>query len=108
MKVTVVWASAGMQDLVALDVEPGTTAADAVARSGLAAAYGFDAASGALSIFGRRIPPTTRLAEGDRVELARPLIADPKEARRRRAGRKQPPRPMPRKSANRPERPRRT
>jgi putative ubiquitin-RnfH superfamily antitoxin RatB of RatAB toxin-antitoxin module len=34
------------------------------------------------------VPRSARLAEGDRVELYRPLVIDPKEARRRRAGRR--------------------
>ncbi|HEX5662429.1 MAG TPA: RnfH family protein, partial [Xanthomonadaceae bacterium] len=37
-------------------------------------------------VFGERVEPTHRLREGDRVELLGPLQADPKEARRRRAG----------------------
>ena len=85
MKVTVVWASAAVQDVVALDVAPGATAADALARSGLAAAHGFDAARSTLAIFGCRVAPATPLSEGDRVEVTGPLVADPKEARRRRA-----------------------
>ena len=94
MKVTVAWATAALQDVVALDVEPGTTAADAVARSGLPAAYGFDATRTALAIFGRRVAPSAKLADGDRVEVTRPLVADPKEARRRRAEGKRPPRAL--------------
>ena len=39
----------------------------------------------AVGIFGRRVPPATRLADGDRVEIYRPLALDPKEQRRRRA-----------------------
>ncbi len=94
MKITVVWATAALQDVVALDVPPGATVADAVARSGLAATYGFDPARSTLAVFGRRVPPATELAEGDRVEVVRPLVADPKEARRRRAGGKPFPRPL--------------
>ena len=85
MRVTVVWATAAVQDVVALDVEPGATAADAVARSGFAAAHGFDAARATLAIRGRRVAAGAKLAEGDRVEITRPLVADPHEARRRRA-----------------------
>jgi putative ubiquitin-RnfH superfamily antitoxin RatB of RatAB toxin-antitoxin module len=36
-------------------------------------------------IHGRRVPLDTALADGDRVEVYRPLQADPKAARRRRA-----------------------
>lgn len=85
MKVTVVWATHHAQDVVAVDVMPGATAADAIARSGLPAHYGFDAARMAVAIYGRRAALHARLADGDRIEITRPLTADPKEARRLRA-----------------------
>jgi len=39
----------------------------------------------AIGIFGRRLDEKAALREGDRIELYRPLLADPKQARRRRA-----------------------
>jgi putative ubiquitin-RnfH superfamily antitoxin RatB of RatAB toxin-antitoxin module len=93
MRVTVVWAGDGLQDLVPLDVEPGATAADALERSGLAATHGFDADRSTLAIFGRRVPAASKLTEGDRVEVTGPLVADPKEARRHRARDEAAPRP---------------
>jgi uncharacterized protein len=41
----------------------------------------------ALAVFGERVDHQHRLRDGDRVELLRPLQIDPKDARRRRAGR---------------------
>ena len=41
-----------------------------------------DANRPVLGIFGRRVTPDTALQDGDRVEIYRPLINDPKEARR--------------------------
>jgi uncharacterized protein len=38
-----------------------------------------------LGIFGRRVDPAQTLRDGDRVEIYRPLVLDPKDARRRRA-----------------------
>lgn len=38
-----------------------------------------------LAVFGRAASRDTRLFDGDRVEILRPLLADPKQARRRRA-----------------------
>ena len=38
-----------------------------------------------MSIFGRQVPETALLVDGDRLELLRGLAIDPKEARRRRA-----------------------
>lgn len=58
----------------------GATVGDAVAASGLA----LDGIAG-YAVFGVRAEVATRLREGDRVELLRPLRIDPKEARRRRA-----------------------
>lgn len=81
LQVDVVDARPGVQRVVRLALEQGSTVRDAVARSGLdpqgrAAAYG---------VHGRRVPPETRLQDGDRVDLLRPLAADPKDARRARA-----------------------
>lgn len=39
----------------------------------------------ATAIFGRLVTPEQELAQGDRVELLRPLLCDPQQARRRRA-----------------------
>lgn len=85
MKVSVVWATHAVQDLVPLELPEGATVADAVVRSGLVDAYGLDAGTLACAVRGKRRPPTTPLADGDRVEITRALVADPKEARRRRA-----------------------
>jgi putative ubiquitin-RnfH superfamily antitoxin RatB of RatAB toxin-antitoxin module len=84
MNVTVVWATPRVQDLISFDVEPGTTAADAIARSGFALRYGVDPARMTVAIFGRRVSLHVRLADGDRVEITRPLVVDPKEGRVRR------------------------
>jgi len=43
-----------------------------------------------LAVFGRNATPATRLYAGDRIELLRPLIADPKERRRERASQRKP------------------
>lgn len=40
-----------------------------------------------LAVFGKPVTPQTALRDGDRVEILRPLIADPKEVRRQRAER---------------------
>jgi putative ubiquitin-RnfH superfamily antitoxin RatB of RatAB toxin-antitoxin module len=67
-----------------LALDEGATVADAIAAADL----GEDGASvdpQRLGIFGRRVPPGQLLRDGDRVEIYRPLVLDPKEARRRRA-----------------------
>jgi len=70
----------------ALMLPDGATVATAVADSGLAAErpdvrLGDDC----LGVFGRRVKPDRVLRDGDRVEVYRPLLLDPMEARRRRA-----------------------
>lgn len=85
MIVTVVWATPDVQDAVAVALPAGATVADAVERSGLLAHHGIDAAVVAFAVFGRRRDPGAPLADGDRVELTRPLVADPRAARARRA-----------------------
>jgi putative ubiquitin-RnfH superfamily antitoxin RatB of RatAB toxin-antitoxin module len=58
--------------------------ADALSAAGLDGLLERDMA---LAIFGEIATPQTRLRDGDRIELLRPLQVDPKEARRRRAAR---------------------
>jgi putative ubiquitin-RnfH superfamily antitoxin RatB of RatAB toxin-antitoxin module len=79
VRITVLHALADRQAMVELDLEPGATAQAAVAASGLVG----DAAQ--LGIAGRRVQPGRLLEDGDRVEILRPLEADPHEARRLRA-----------------------
>lgn len=75
--------------LRSLSVPVGTTIGQAVAQSGLQQAIpGIDLAINLVGIYGKRKPLDTVLHEHDRVEVYRPLLADPKEARRRRASSK--------------------
>jgi len=70
-----------------VQVEQGTTVTDALRVSGIAADLGVSEIDPALvGVFGRVAGPGTLLRDGDRVEIYRPLKIDPKEARRRRAG----------------------
>lgn len=86
MRVEVVYARADAQTLLEIDLPPGATAGEAVTESGILARHPEIEWPGApIGIFGRRVEPGHLLREGDRVEIYRPLIADPKEARRRRA-----------------------
>ena len=88
MKVKVVYAKPDQQYLVDLDVPEGTTVYQAADLSGLAAEFPeIDLATTPMGVFGVRIKTatTTILHPGDRVELYRSLIADPKESRRTRA-----------------------
>ena len=86
MKVEVAYAGPEGQWLVALDLDDGATALDAVLRSGIPECLpGFDSASARLGVFARPVAHEATLRDGDRVEIYRPLLADPKSARRARA-----------------------
>jgi putative ubiquitin-RnfH superfamily antitoxin RatB of RatAB toxin-antitoxin module len=85
----VVYALADEQVLIALELEAGTTARQALEQSGLLRRYpGIDLAVTPIGIFGRVTDPDTPLRDGDRVEVYRPLQADPRDARRTRARRR--------------------
>ena len=81
----IAYGTAEKQFLQSLRVPEGTTARRAVLQSGLAAAFPEADLAAPLGIFGKRVADDTPLLGGERVELYRPLLIDPKEARRRRA-----------------------
>ena len=84
--VEVVLAMPERQELVALDVDEGTSVAGVIALSGLPEKFeGFELDLSDVGIFGKKVSPDQLLRDGDRVEIYRPLIADPKESRRARA-----------------------
>lgn len=86
--VEVAYAEADKQVIVPLQVPVGTSAGEAVRRSGLAEQFpDMDANTAAIGVFGIPVSPCAPLAQGDRVEIYRPLQVDPKEARRQRAAR---------------------
>jgi putative ubiquitin-RnfH superfamily antitoxin RatB of RatAB toxin-antitoxin module len=88
LRVRVVYALPDQQASVELEVPPGTTAADAVTRSKLLEKFPEAAARPlACAVFGRAVPLTYELREGDRVEILRPLLIDPKQSRREAADR---------------------
>ena len=62
----------------------GATVGDALAASGISNHYP-DAISWPVGIFSKRVTHQTLLSSGDRLELYRPLIIDPKEKRRQRS-----------------------
>ncbi len=84
--VEVAYALPDKQEIVMLEVEPGTTAREAVELSGIERQFpGIDPRGAELGIFGKVVKGDQRLRAGDRVEIYRGLIADPKEVRKRRA-----------------------
>jgi putative ubiquitin-RnfH superfamily antitoxin RatB of RatAB toxin-antitoxin module len=88
IRVEVAYALPHKQALLELHVPEGTTALQAAQQSGVAEKFeGIDLENGTLGIFGQVVAPTQVLRDGDRVEVYRPLIADPKEVRKARAER---------------------
>lgn len=86
MKVQVVYALPREQHLVTLDVPEGATVREAVSASGMLARYPeLDLEGGRYGIYGRLVKLDTPLRQQDRVEIYRPLLADPKAVRRQRA-----------------------
>ena len=86
LRVEIVYALRDRQVLLTLEVEEGTTARQAVERSGILQRFPeIELARAGLGIFGREVAPETPLRDGDRVEIYRPLIAEPKQGRRERA-----------------------
>jgi len=91
--VEVAYALPHKQKIIALLVEPGTTALQAAERSGIVDHFPeIDLSSAKLGIFGQALGGKGMdaadkyvLHSGDRVEIYRPLNSDPKEARRKRA-----------------------
>ena len=65
----------------------GATVAQALEAAGLTPALLESRGIDGLALHGVRTTPQAVLHEGDRIELLRPLVADPKDARRRRAAR---------------------
>ena len=83
--VAVCYATDNMEFLRDLTLAAGATIADALQASGLAQAVpGLDVMAMPVGIYGKKKTHDTVLREHDRVEVYRPLIADPKHARRRR------------------------
>ena len=89
LKVEVGYALPQRQVLLTVEVEPGTTVHDAIHQSGIAVRFpNLDVGKSALGVFGKRVKPDTLVKDGDRIEIYRPLIADPKALRRARARKK--------------------
>ena len=84
VNIELIYALPDTQELLRLTVPAGTTLRQALETSGLPAKYGVDVASGKFGIYGKQAKPDTILRDRDRVEIYRPLIADPKEMRKAR------------------------
>jgi len=87
IRVEVAYAEPERQLLLRVELACGASVADAIAASGIERDAGIDASAMTVGIWSKPVQPSTVLRDGDRIELYRPLKADPKESRRRRAAR---------------------
>ena len=88
MTVEVAYALPDKQMILEIEVPAGTTVLEAAQQSGIASKFeGVDLENAKFGIFGLVVASKQVLHEGERVEIYRPLIADPKEVRKARAAR---------------------
>lgn len=86
ISIEIVYALPDEQILLRQTVPAGTTVADAIHASGVLAKHPeIDLGKSKLGIFGKLTKSEAVLRDKDRIEIYRPLIADPKEVRRKRA-----------------------
>lgn len=84
--IEVAYATPESQKIIELEVEPGISILDAAAQSEIGQYFpDIDLEQADLGVFGKAVPSDYVLVDGDRIEIYRPLIADPKEVRRQRA-----------------------
>ena len=86
INVEVAYALPEKQIIRAVNVDAGTTIGAAIVQSGIMMDFpDLELEDAKVGIFAKVAAMTTVLSDGDRVEIYRPLIADPKEVRRKRA-----------------------
>lgn len=86
MQINVCHVTAQSLTEITLTLAPGATVKDALMQARAHAGFGMLVdESVAVGVFGKKLDLTSVLSEGDRVELYRPLVVEPKVARRRRA-----------------------
>ena len=86
INVEIVYALPDAQEIISLKLSQGATVKQAVEQSGMLEKYPeIDLTKNKLGIFAKLTKPDAILRDRDRVEIYRPLIADPKEVRKQRA-----------------------
>mgnify|MGYP001739796068 FL=1 len=87
LEIEIVYGLADRQVLKNMTVAEGTTVREAALQSGLEVEFPeLDLQQAPLGIFGKAVKDEMVLRDWDRIEVYRPLLIDPKEARRKRAG----------------------
>ena len=88
VRVEVAYAKPHEQKILSVQVEEGTSVLEAVRQSGMQSFFPeINLETSRLGLFGKAVPKPAdqSVRDGDRIEIYRPLIADPKEVRKRRA-----------------------
>ena len=86
INIWVSYALADKQDLVAIQIPENSTVKQAIEMSGFLQKYEqIDLSKSSFGIYGKAVPLDQTLNNEDRVEIYRPLITDPMQARRKRA-----------------------
>jgi putative ubiquitin-RnfH superfamily antitoxin RatB of RatAB toxin-antitoxin module len=85
IEVEVAYAKPSLQRILKISVTPGTSAREIIQLSGIRDIFPEIEAEPIVGIFSRKVSLDDTLENGDRLEIYRPLQADPKEVRRRKA-----------------------
>lgn len=86
IRVEVVYALPSRQEVIGVNLPEGSSVLQAIEASGLLRKYpDIDLAKNKLGVYAKLSKPDAVLRDRDRVEIYRPLIADPKEVRKQRA-----------------------
>ena len=84
--IEIAYATPARQKIIECEIEAGTSPRDAVRQSQISRHFPeIDPESCDIGVFGKPLSADYELSDGDRIEIYRPLIADPKEVRRQRA-----------------------
>lgn len=90
LRVQVAYAVPGQAFIAPLDVVPGTTIGQAIEQSGVLQRFpDINLVTQAVGTYGKKKTLETVLRVHDRIEIYRPLVADPKDSRRKRAAKKE-------------------
>jgi putative ubiquitin-RnfH superfamily antitoxin RatB of RatAB toxin-antitoxin module len=88
-RVQVVYATTRCQEIIEVELPAGSTVEDAIRRSGILARFReIDLTRDRIGIYGEFVRLQDAVQDGDRIEIYRPLQADPKDIRRARAGKR--------------------
>lgn len=86
ISVEVAYALPQKQEVLSLKIRSGALVSEAIERSGILRDFPeIDLANAKVGIYGKQVKLDAVLKDKDRIEIYRPLIADPKEIRRKRA-----------------------